>query len=259
MIGVIRLFLSHRTRALLSIRYGLRTMTTRFSPRILPVFLFVVLFLTAAGPLRAETYAVDAFGDSITAGWVVYARDGNGCVGCGGYEPVLQSLLKSAGREAVVKNWGKGGETTSDGASRVDIVIALDKPRYMLLMEGTNDLLFLSPDTVRKNMARMVDISLARGVTPILGTITPDSRGGKPISQTNALLRELATQKKIALADLYAAVKDSWSSLTADGLHPNSAGYSKIAQVWTSAMDEADKMNAPTTSLTPILMLLLEE
>ena len=122
------------------------------------------------------------------------------------------------------------------------------------------DLLFLSPDTVRKNMARMVDISLARGVTPILGTITPDSRGGKPISQTNALLRELATQKKIALADLYAAVKDSWSSLTADGLHPNSAGYSKIAQVWTSAMDEADKMNAPpTANLTPILMLLLDE
>ncbi len=97
-------------------------------------------------------------------------------------------------------------------------------------------------------------------MTPILGTITPDSRGGKPISQTNALLRELATQKKIALADLYAAVKDSWSSLTADGLHPNSAGYSKIAQVWTSAMDEADKMNAPpTANLTPILMLLLDE
>ena len=130
----------------------------------------------------------------------------------------------------------------------------------MFGMDGTNDLLFLSPDTVRKNMARMVDISLARGVTPILGTITPDSRGGKPISQTNALLRELATQKKIALADLYAAVKDSWSSLTADGLHPNSAGYSKIAQVWTSAMDEADKMNAPpTANLTPILMLLLDE
>ena len=69
----------------------------------------------------------------------------------------------------------------------------------------------------------------------------------------------MAAQKKIALADHYAAVKDNWSSLTADGLHPNSAGYSKIAQVWTSAMDEADKMNAPTTSLPPILMLLLEE
>ena len=96
-------------------------------------------------------------------------------------------------------------------------------------------------------------------ISPILGTITPDSRGGKPISQTNTLLREVAAQKKIALADHYAAVKDNWSSLTADGLHPNSAGYSKIAQVWTRAMDEADKMNAPTTSLPPILMLLLEE
>ena len=251
MTGASRLFLPYRTRALLCFRYGLRTMTTRFSPRILPVALFIALFLAAAGPLRAETYAVDAFGDSITAGWVVYARDGNGCVGCGGYEPVLQSLLKNAGREAVVKNWGKGGETSSDGASRVDIVIALDKPRYMLLMEGTNDLLFLSPDTVRKNMARMVDISLSKGVTPVLGTITPDSRGGKPISQTNTLLKELATQKNIPLADHYTAVKDNWSSLTADGLHPNSAGYAKMAEVWFDAMKTID--------LTPILMLLLDE
>ena len=226
-------------------------MTTRFLPRFLPVFLFLVLVLLVAGRSHAETYTVDAFGDSITAGWWVYARDGNGCMGCGGYEPALQSLLKSAGREAVVKNWGKGGETTDHGASRVDIVIALDKPRYMLLMEGTNDLLFLSPDTVRKNMARMVDISLARGVTPILGTITPDSRKDKPISQTNALLRELATQKQIALADHYTAVKDNWSSLTADGLHPNSAGYAKMAEVWFDAMKTID--------LTPILMLLLDE
>ena len=226
-------------------------MTTRFLPGALPVFLFLVFFLLVAGPLRAETYTVDAFGDSITAGWVVYARDGNGCVGCGGYEPALQSLLKSAGREAVVKNWGKGGETTDHGASRVDIVIALDKPRYMLLMEGTNDLLYLSPDTVRKNMAYMVDLSLARGVTPILGTITPDSRKDKPISQTNALLRELATQKQIALADHYTAVKDNWSSLTADGLHPNSAGNAKMAEVWFDAIKTID--------LTPILMLLLDE
>ncbi len=72
-------------------------MTTRFSPGALPVPV-LVFFLLVAGPLRAETYTVDAFGDSITAGWVVYARDGNGCVGCGGYEPALRPLLKSAGR-----------------------------------------------------------------------------------------------------------------------------------------------------------------
>ena len=226
-------------------------MTTRFLPGALPVFLFLVFFLLVAGPLRAETYTVDAFGDSITAGWWVYARDGNGCVGCGGYEPALQSLLKSAGRDAVVKNWGKGSETTDHGASRVDDVITHDKPRYMLLMEGTNDLLFFSEDTVLKNMTRMVDASLARGVAPILGTILPDSRGGKRITQTNDLLRELAAKKNIPLADHYTAVKDNWSSLTADGLHPNSAGYRKMAEVWFDAMQTID--------LTPILMLLLDE
>ena len=65
------------------------------------------------------------------------------------------------------------------------------------------------------------------------------------------MLRELATQKKIPLADHYTAVKDNWSSLTADGLHPNSAGYAKMAEVWFDAMKTID--------LTPILMLLLDE
>jgi lysophospholipase L1-like esterase len=226
-------------------------MTTRFLPRSLPVFLFLVLFLLVAGRSHAETYTVDAFGDSITAGWWVYARDGNGCVGCGGYEPALQSLLKSAGRDAVVKNWGKGGESTSGGASRVGSVLSYDKPRYILLMEGTNDLLFLSPYTVRANMAYMVDVSLARGVVPVLGTITPDFRRGKPISLTNDLLRELALQKNIPFADHFSALISNWSSLSVDGLHPNSAGYAKMAEVWFNAMK--------TVNITPILMLLLDE
>jgi lysophospholipase L1-like esterase len=235
-------------------------MTTRFLPRSLPVFLFLVLFLLVAGRSHAETYTVDAFGDSITAGWWVYARDGNGCVGCGGYEPALQSLLKSAGRDAVVKNWGRGGESTSGGASRVGSVLSYDKPRYILLMEGTNDLLFLSPYTVRANMAYMVDVSLARGVVPVLGTITPDTRNGKPINLTNTLLRELAAQKKIALADHYSALISNWSSLSVDGLHPNSAGYAKMAQIWSGAMDTADTINSPpAANLAPILMLLLDE
>ena len=227
-------------------------MTTRFLPRSLPVFLFLVLFLLVAGRSHAETYTVDAFGDSITAGWWVYARDGNGCLSpCGGYEPALQTLFKSAGREAVVKNWGRGGESTSGGASRVGSVLSYDNPRYILLMEGTNDLLFLSPYTVRANMAYMVDVSLARGVVPVLGTITPDTRNSKPLSQTNALLKELATQKKIALADHYSALINNWYSLSADGLHPNSAGYAKMAQVWFDAMKPID--------LTPIYLLLLDE
>jgi len=237
--------------ALICNRCGLKTMTTRFVPRIRPVFLFVFLLLAVIGSLRAETYTVDAFGDSITAGWVGYTKDGNGCVGCGGYEPTLQTLLKGSGRDAVVKNWGKGGESTSSGASRIPKVLSLDNPRYVLLMEGTNDLLFLSPDTVRRNMAYMVDVSLSRGVVPILGTITPDSRGGKPIAETNKELKKLAVEKDIALADHYNALKDNWSSLTADGLHPNSAGYQKMAQVWFDAMKMVD--------ITPILMLLLDE
>ena len=44
---------------------------------------------------------------------------------------------------------------------------------------------------------------------------------------------------------------NNWYSLSADGLHPNSAGYAKMAQVWFDAMKPID--------LTPIYLLLLDE
>ena len=120
-------------------------------------------------------------------------------------------------------------------------------------MEGTNELYYGSAQTVRDNLAIMIDKAAARGIIPILGTFSPDPRyPEKNIPAANALLKELALNKNIALADHYAALIDNWSRLSwTDGFHPNTAGYATMAQVWSDAMKTPD--------LTPILMLLLDE
>ena len=227
-------------------------MPTSIPSRIL---LLVVLLsgLLMTGLSRAEQIVVNAFGDSITTGYPYWTgTDGNGCLpsSCGGG---YRAPLQNNGRNAVVQNWGRRGDTTVTGLVRIDSVLTVSNPRYILLMEGTNELYYGSAQTVRDNLALMIDKAAARGVIPILGTFSPDPRyPEKNIPAANALLKELALKKNIALADHYAALIDNWSQLSwTDGFHPNTAGYTIMAQVWSDAMKTPD--------LTPILMLLLDE
>lgn len=217
----------------------------------------LVAVLCTSGLARCEQFIVSAFGDSITTGYPYWTgTEGNGCLpsSCGGgYRAPLQTLLQNGGRNAVVQNWGRRGDTTATGLARIDSVLIASKPRCILLLEGTNELYYGSAQTVRDNLAFMIDKAAARGVTPILGTFSPDPRyPEKNIPAANALLKELALNKNIALADHYAALIDNWSRLSwTDGFHPNTAGYATMAQVWFDAMKTPD--------LTPILMLLLDE
>lgn len=222
---------------------------------ILPLLLACFTGLPAA---RAEQFAVDAFGDSITTGYPYWTgQDGNGCLpsSCGwGYRAYLQALLQSGGQNAVVQNWGRRGDTTESGLNRLDAVLAASKPRYLLLLEGTNELYFGSAETVRDNLGHMIDKALARGVLPVLGTITPDPRyPEKNIPGANTLLRDLALKKKVALADHYSALITNWANLcNVDQMHPNLAGYSIMARVWSEAMQQP-------INLTPIYLLLLDQ
>ena len=145
----------------------------------------------------AATEVVTCFGDSITAGWYVYAKDGNGCKPpCGGYEPALQQSLLAAGHDVVIRNYGVGGETTGEGLSRIDSVLTASNPKYVLLLEGTNDALLSSPGSIHANLSYMVDRILARNAIPILATLTPDNRnsGVKPIEEINSRIKTLAAE-----------------------------------------------------------------
>ena len=230
--------------------------------RSLTALLFAVLLLLGAvRDTVAARFLIDTVGDSITSGYPYYwPIEGNGCTPpCGGYQPKLQSLLLAAGKDVLVRNYGVRGASTADGVARIDALLDATTPQFVLIMEGTNDLLFLSPNTVYRNIAYMVDATLARGEVPVLGTIPPDSYNAvqnlnKPIVETNVLLRHLARDRGIGLADHYAALVGNWSNLTYEGLHPNLAGYEVMARTWFTPVH--DRINAMTS--LPWLMLLLD-
>ena len=192
-------------------------------------------------PVLQKTRFV-AFGDSITEGVLASAQPAPNP-----YPIVLQRQLAAryATQEFTVLNEGRGGEQTGGsqgGASRLPGVLVSDNPQVLLLMEGVNDLVSGDPSTISgvvANLRTMIQQARSRGATVFLGTLLPEIPGG---SRTGALplivpandqIRALAANEGVALVDLYQAFVGMERVLIGeDGLHPNDAGYQKIAQTF---------------------------
>lgn len=227
-------------------------MRNRYSVIIFICFIFFYgTIFCLAGHVSAAVKIV-AFGDSITAGVYYLLNSGEGCR-CPeeGYEVQLEEQMDFAGyRLLEVYNYGVPGERTSAGSLRIDGVLDIENPDYVLLLEGTNDLSNTDPSTpytVTDNLSDMVEKVLDSGATPILATLTPaTSPTGslKNITGTNELIRSLWDQKvqddkKVLFADLYAAVVGNWDNLSDDDLlHPNQAGYGVIAETWGAVLQQ---------------------
>jgi lysophospholipase L1-like esterase len=161
---------------------------------------------TATGPWVA-------FGDSLTAGYG--ASEG------GGYPAQLSQRLGMP-----IQNLGAPGETSADGLKRLADVEALN-PRVVLLCFGGNDVLQNVPrERMFANIAAMIDRLHARGSFVVLIGI----RGTSVIGDANAKgFKQLAKEKEVKhVANLLDGLI-SQPSLMSDYVHPNDAGYAKIA------------------------------
>jgi len=223
----------------------------------LVMLLFLVASFAASAQIRIATV-----GDSITQGVPYYNSSGNGCTNCGGYQPYLEPLIDAESWSAgTVYNYGIAGEWSNEGAGRIPGIISSINPDYVLYMEGTNDLWYVSPGTVHDRVRSAVDNILAGGKVPIIGTLLPDTRGNanndKQIPQTNDLIRTMLVEKEVQLAELYYATSYSgWVSLMADGIHPNQSGYQLMANTWYTALGESRE--SPVGFLPAVYLLLLD-
>jgi lysophospholipase L1-like esterase len=186
-------------------------------------------------PFRDENQYI-AFGDSIT-----FAENH-------GYEPSLESRLVAKFGAARIWNEGLGGETTADGLVRIVQAIADHAARYLLLMEGTNDVVFLdvSMEAAAFDLEEMARRGLRAGMLPLIATIIPrkDSFWLTPpfqsrIIELNGRIRKLASTLGIPLVDQYETflsypeANGGWESLILDdGVHPNAKGFLVMSESW---------------------------
>jgi lysophospholipase L1-like esterase len=137
--------------------------------------------------------------------------------------------------------------------------------RSVLLMEGANDI-FYSDGSDKAGaliqaavggLRSMLDEAKGRGLRPFLATIPPQvpgsdrSCGNQEVAPLNDQIRLLAAQEGVPLVDVYAGMGAAYAQyIGPDGLHPNQAGYAKIAQIFFDVLKSTLEVQ-PVTATAP--------
>jgi lysophospholipase L1-like esterase len=195
-------------------------------------------------PLLNESRYI-GFGDSITYGVMDYEYAPEK-----GYIPRLRALLTQNFGTATLYNDGFPGELTGQGVVRIGSVIANRQARYLLLLEGTNDVKFLEVpvDTAVFNLKEMLRKCLDAGVFPAIATLTPRRDWiwyyelyTNRFFALNAAIPLMASEKGVPLLDLF-TIFDTYPGggadllISTDGVHPNERGYQVMAEQWMKAI-----------------------
>lgn len=195
-----------------------------------------------------------AFGDSITVG--VVSTDNPSPpppyiltnVPAAAYPEVLRQLLAArySTQSITMINEGKGGEKAVDSVGRAQSVFNANRPEVALIMDGYNDLSLLGEAGIDPAIAAVNDMvkdARFRGARVFLGTLTPPpvnvnrGIGNSTISRYNEKLKAMAKGENAVLVDVYAAFAvDPNRYNSADGRHPNEAGYRLIAETFFAAI-----------------------
>jgi lysophospholipase L1-like esterase len=198
----------------------------------------------------AKRIRIQAIGDSIT----------NGYNTPGGYRAPLGDRLRARGVlfDAVgtlstnpkpgspdVLHDGHGGWTTKQMADELQKWLYATMPDAVLLMAGTNDVIAHYPTAeILARIGSMVD-QIQKGARVVLATIP--SPFGLDVEPLNAGIRAIAASKGTGLADVGAVIGPADLF---DKVHPNAAGYAKIAAVF-DAMIPAGAGTSPASLALP--------
>lgn len=110
-----------------------------------------------------------------------------------------------------------------------DAVLKREKPEAAIIMVGTNDISGGQvPEGYREGIEEIVRKCTAAHCVPILNTIPPRRGQEEAVANVNKIIRDVARNEQLPLADFHAACLrlrpgDSWDGtiISEDGVHPS--------------------------------------
>jgi len=181
-----------------------------------------------------------AFGDSITDG----VGDEEGI----GYPNRLEQLIG-----ILVDNEGDPGEELLNGGlERLSKIVQNSNADYVIIMEGANDAIHqISGPSYDRGLQKAINLIQAIGKTPILMTLPPgseDHAGTVPITNGySSVIQDLGSINSLTVVDLNLAWLTTCNNLfrcqlynLPEGLHPNSTGYTVMAQTIAAKLFNID-------------------
>ncbi|WP_373432831.1 arylesterase [Mesorhizobium sp. LSHC412B00] len=196
----------------------------------------LVLFVTLCGAIssvRAETFTIVGFGDSLMAGFGLGPGDG--------FTDKLQAALRANGHDVTVANAGVSGDTSSGGLARLDWSVP-DGTRLVILELGANDMLRgVSPSITEKNLDDMLAKLKARKIAVLLaGMRAAPNLGADYQNAFDAIYPKLAAKYDVPLYPFFLDGVAGQSGLQLeDGLHPNPKGVAAMVERILPAVEKA--------------------
>lgn len=189
----------------------------------------VGLFLFAA-PALADPVRILAFGDSLTQGYGLIAREG--------FVPQLDAWLDEHGaKEATIVNGGVSGDTTAGGAARIDWSLTPDIDAMILTLGGNDMLRGLDPLNARKNLDAILQSATSRDLPVLLVGMTAPANFGPDYKQAfDAMYPELAeAHDALYFENFFKGLGEGDPSdlqryFQPDGIHPNADGVQLIVE-----------------------------
>ena len=185
--------------------------------RLLAAWILCLVLAGCTPPPELEPLAADAvvlaFGDSLNFG--------TGAAPDESYPEVLSGLI---GRTVV--NAGVPGEVSTDGLLRLPALLDREQPALLLLCHGGNDQLQrLDPARLADNLRAMIREARDRNIAVVLIAVPAPGLSLRPLPLYAGIADEFGLAADLeTVADILGD-----RALKSDYIHPNAAGYRRLA------------------------------
>jgi len=167
---------------------------------------------------------VVAFGDSLTYG-----------TGAKDHETYPAQLEKLTGLQVI--NEGIPGEVSEQGLIRLPSVLDEHQPELLILCHGGNDMLRKkNKKSLENNLTAMISEAQQRGIQVLLIGVPEPALF---LLESAALYEEVAKRKNIPIESAALPEIESDNDLKSDTIHPNAAGYRKLAEAVNNLLKKA--------------------
>jgi len=142
---------------------------------------------------------------------------------------------------------GISGQVTSQMLCRFQADVIALKPRFVVIMAGTNDIAqnngYISHEHILQNIQSMCELAKQNHIRPVLCSCLPaaafrwrpDMQPAADIIRLNEMIKAYAKSNKIKYIDYHSALVDENGGLpvkyAADGVHPNMDGYAIMEEI----------------------------
>ncbi len=185
----------------------------------------MVLFCGFGNPALAQSKTIMAFGDSLTSGYGLEPAEA--------YPVLLEKMLREKGYDIRILNAGVSGDTTSSGLTRLEWQLDMQKPDYVILALGGNDMLrAVDPKVTEENLKKMLEILSARKIPVMLsGMRSYRNLGDIFINSFGRIYKKLAKEYDAVLQPfILEDVAFEKDLMQYDNIHPTARGAEVIAQ-----------------------------